>query len=56
MKEDLSNSVEIDIKKDRIYVIREVGGKAKGRFIFGRRRNAPWTGVAATGEQAEDNG
>jgi len=56
MKEDLSNSVEIDIKKDRIYVIREVGGKVKGRFIFGRRRNAPWTGVAATGEQAEDNG
>jgi hypothetical protein len=56
LKEDLDNSVELDTKRNRIYVIRNVKGKMKGAFIFGRRRNAPWTGVAATGEQDEDNG
>ena len=56
MKEDLNNGVEIDVKKNRIYVIRNVKGTMKGGFIFGRRRNAAWAGVAATGEQAEDNG
>jgi hypothetical protein len=56
MKEDLNKSVELDIKKNRIYVIRLVKGKMKGNFLFGRRRNAPWVGVAATGEQDEDDG
>jgi hypothetical protein len=56
MREDLTKSVELDAKRNRIYVIRNVGGKMKGTFIFGRRRNAPWTGVAATGTQEDDNG
>jgi hypothetical protein len=56
MKEDLSRSIDLDTKKNRIYVIRNVEGKMKGNFIFGRRRNAPWAGVAATGEQGEDDG
>lgn len=53
IKQDLSDSVELDAKS-RIYVIRLVDGKMKGAFIFGRRRNAPWAGLAGTGEQAED--
>jgi hypothetical protein len=56
MKEDLIKSVELDTKKNRFYVIRNVKGKMKGSFILGRRRNAPWAGVAATGEQDEDYG
>ncbi|MGH9432555.1 MAG: hypothetical protein ACRD3T_13520 [Terriglobia bacterium] len=56
MKEDLNKNVELDTKKSRIYVVSNVDGKPKGKFIFGRRRNAPWVGVAATGEQGEDNG
>ena len=54
IKDDLDGSVEIDAKKNRIYVIRLVDGKMKGSFIFGRRRNAPWVGHADTGEQADD--
>jgi hypothetical protein len=49
MKEDLSKSVELDNYRD-------VRGEMKGSFILGRRRNAPWVGVAATGEQDEDHG
>jgi hypothetical protein len=54
--EDLNKSVELDTKRNRIYVIRNEGGRFKGTFVFGRRRNSPWTGVAATGAQEEDNG
>jgi hypothetical protein len=56
LKNDLGSSVELDVKKNRIYVIRSVKGAMKGSFIFGNRRSPPWAGVAATGEQAEDNG
>jgi hypothetical protein len=54
MKDDLSGSVELNAKKDRIYVIRLLEGKMKGRFIFGRRRDAPWSGAAGIGEQDDD--
>jgi hypothetical protein len=56
MTEDLNSSVTLDAKKNRIYIVRNVKGKMKGSFIFGRRRSAPWAGVAATGEQGEDHG
>lgn len=56
MKTDLENNVEIEAKKHRVYVIRLVDGKMKGSFLFGRRRNAPWAGIAGNGEQGEDNG
>ena len=51
---DLKAHVQIDPKKDRIYVVRLADGKIRGRFIFGRRRNSPWAGTAAKGEQGED--
>ena len=54
MKDDLNANVQLDAKKNRVYVIRLVKNKMKGSFIFGRRRNAPWAGLAATGEQADD--
>jgi hypothetical protein len=56
MKADLTKSVELDTKKNRIYVIRNVGGKMKGSFIFGRRRSPQWAGIAATADQGEDHG
>ena len=55
IKDDLKASVELDEKKNRIYVIRLVEGKMKGKFIFGRRRSAPWAGHGETGEQADDS-
>jgi hypothetical protein len=55
LTEDLMKSVEIDVRKNRIYVIRLVEGKMKGSFVLGHRRNAPWTGYASTVAQSEDN-
>jgi hypothetical protein len=55
IKKALSANVELDKKKSRIYVIRLVKGKMKGAFIFGRRRNPPWAGFGATGDDGEDS-
>lgn len=55
LKKDLNASVAIDEKKSRVYVIRLVKGKMKGRFIFGHRRNPPWAGFGGTGEDTEDS-
>lgn len=54
MKNDINANVEIDGKKNRIYVVRLVEGKLKGNFIFGNRRNAPWAGAAGIGGQGDD--
>ena len=54
LQDDLKANVELDSKKNRIYVIRLAEGKMKGNFIFGRRRNSPWSGYADTGEQGDD--
>jgi hypothetical protein len=54
LKEELSSHVRFDEKSSRLYVIRLVGGKMKGKFIFGRRRTPPWTGYGSTGENDED--
>lgn len=54
LKSDLESSVSIN-KKTRIYVIRLVSGKMKGRFIFGARKNPPWAGYGAgKGTEEED--
>jgi hypothetical protein len=55
IKRDLKEHVELDAKRNRIYLIHLVEGKMKGSFVFGRRRNAPWTGHAETGEDADDS-
>lgn len=52
---DLREQVEIS-SKDRLYLVRLVEGKMKGKFIFGSRRAAPWEGYAGMGEQEEDSG
>ena len=43
LKYDIQGAVKIN-EKTRIYVIRRVDGKKKGRFLFGRRKEAPWDG------------
>jgi hypothetical protein len=47
LRADLKKSVTTD-KRTRIYVIYrdQASGKNKGRFIFGSRRAAAWTGYA----------
>src|SRR3990172_1035619 len=44
LKRSLAKEVSIR-KKDRVYMIfQDQGGNLKGRFIYGRRRAAPWRG------------
>jgi hypothetical protein len=54
MKKDLRSNVQLDEKKNRVYVIRLVKGKMKGSFIFGRRRSPPWAGFGDAGDDSED--
>ncbi len=56
LKESLSQSVALK-SHDRIYVVATRDGKAKGRFLFGKRRAPPWAGRgSASGESEEDAG
>lgn len=55
LKRDLQDNVEFT-SKSRVYVIRLLEGKMKGRFIFGGRRSAPWSGYAESRDQEEDIG
>lgn len=52
LQRELQTAVEVT-RKTRIYVIwRDApSGKLKGRFIFGTRKAAPWTGYAVGEEQ-----
>ena len=54
MKKDLSDNVELT-PKSRIYVIRLASGKMKGKFLFGTRHSAPWSGFGGGGAQVEDS-
>jgi len=40
----------------RIYLIRNTEDGPKGGFVFGGRRQAPWTGYGTIEEQTEDHG
>ncbi len=52
LQQDLQRAVEVT-RKTRMYVIwRDAPtGKMKGRFIFGNRKAAPWTGYAVGEEE-----
>jgi hypothetical protein len=51
---DIAGVVEIDPKKTRIYIVWKGEEKLKGRFIYGQRRQAPWSGYGNVKEQADD--
>jgi len=44
-------------KTDRLYVIyiESKTNKAKGKFLFGARKRAPWEGYATTGVSTEED-
>ncbi len=52
LKTDLQEHVDFT-SKSRVYVIRLLEGKMKGRFLFGGRRSAPSSGYAQSGGQEE---
>ena len=55
LKEELARSIDID-KKTRIYIVYryENAGKNKGVFLFGGRREAPWTGYSSSEAEIVD--
>ena len=63
-KRDLPSEIEASIKESvdistrtRIYIIfLDKERKARGRFLFGRRKAAPWAGYAPTGPAKDDEG
>jgi hypothetical protein len=51
LKRELESSVKID-KKARVYVIRRVDGKVKGRFLFGQeKRSLGWIWAEERGKR-----
>ncbi len=57
IKRDLKKFVKLR-NRDRIYLIfQDSQNKRKGEFIVGgRKKSAPWTGYAMSGESAVDEG
>lgn len=54
VKAELKKAVELT-RHDRIYVIwRDPSGLVRGRFIFGTRKAAPWTGYHGEEVAAEE--
>lgn len=57
IRSDLKKNVKLR-SRDRVYLIfQDQQNKYKGKFIFGgRKKSAPWTGYAMSGESAVDEG
>mgnify|MGYP000959872475 CR=1 FL=1 len=62
--DQIKTNVNLDDKKDRIYINWLEGKsngmtsepKIKGKFVFGKRKRAPWEGYAAGVDEIEDSG
>ena len=54
LKKDISKNIKLR-PKDRIYIIYRQDGLVKGAFLFGRRKAAPWKGIAERQEDAADD-
>jgi hypothetical protein len=55
LKDDLSRNINLG-KRDRIYIIWHEKQKMKGRFLFGKRKSAPWTGFGSKEPQVDEEG
>ncbi len=53
LKRDLERALAVD-RRSRIYVIRLMDGRIRGKFLFGSRRSAPWTGYGPSEAPQED--
>jgi hypothetical protein len=54
LKSEIENAVSLN-KRSRVYVVyRDHEGANKGRFVIGRRKNAPWDGYG-THEEPDDD-
>lgn len=56
LTKDLQKNVTVD-KRSRVYVIYKAPkGKYAGKFIFGNRKSAPWSGFGPSENDEEDSG
>ena len=55
LKREISSAVSLN-KYSRIYVIFRQNDKTKGRYLVGRRRDAPWVGFGNSYEPKDDEG
>ena len=55
LKAELEEEVELD-NHSRIYVVWKEKQGVKGRFLFGKRKRAPWAGYGTLLEEVEDEG
>lgn len=53
LQEDLTKNLTLS-KHDRIYIIWREDGKIKGRFLFGKRKAAPWSGFGPQEPQIDE--
>lgn len=53
LQRDLSQSVNLG-KHDRIYIIWREDHKIQGRFLFGKRKAAPWSGYGSQEPQVDE--
>lgn len=53
LKKDIESNVTLS-KTDRVYVIYLENNKAKGKFLFGGRKRAPWEGYATESASVTD--
>lgn len=55
LKSELEEEVDLD-NRSRIYVVWMDEQGVKGRFIVGKRKQAPWAGYGTLQEEYEDDG
>lgn len=53
LQNDLSQNINL-AKHDRIYIIWREIDKIKGKFLFGKRKAAPWTGFGSQEPQVDE--
>lgn len=53
LQKEISQNVAL-AKHDRIYIIWREERKAKGKFLFGKRKAAPWSGYGSQEPQVDE--
>ena len=53
LKKELKTNLDLG-KRNRFYIIWRDGEKLRGKFLFGKRKAAPWEGYGIEGESKVD--
>jgi hypothetical protein len=53
LRSEIDQAMEVP-KRARVYAVYHDGEQARGRFLYGSRKDAPWRGYSATNQVIED--